>query len=41
MSDPALAQHLPTQRAALRFRWTGYLLAVAVIIVLPLVFNDT
>jgi branched-chain amino acid transport system permease protein len=41
MSDPALAQHLPPQRAALRFRWTGYLLAVAVIIVLPLVFNDT
>ncbi|HEX5518355.1 MAG TPA: branched-chain amino acid ABC transporter permease [Pseudolabrys sp.] len=41
MSDPALAQHLPGQRAALRFRWLGYLLAIAVIIVLPLIFNDT
>jgi branched-chain amino acid transport system permease protein len=41
MSDPALAQHLPGQRAALRSRWLGYLLAIAVIIVLPLVFKDT
>ncbi|MFY9785418.1 MAG: branched-chain amino acid ABC transporter permease [Pseudolabrys sp.] len=41
MSDPALAQHVPGQRAALRFRWVGYLLAVAVIAILPLVFNDT
>lgn len=41
MSDPALAQHLPGQRAALRSRWLGYLLAIAVIIVLPLIFNDT
>ncbi|MGA7021951.1 MAG: branched-chain amino acid ABC transporter permease [Pseudolabrys sp.] len=40
MSDPALAQHVPGQRAALRFRWVGYLLAVAVIAILPLVFND-
>ncbi|MGA7067805.1 MAG: branched-chain amino acid ABC transporter permease [Pseudolabrys sp.] len=41
MSDPALAQHVPGQRAALRSRWVGYLLAVAVIAILPLVFNDT
>jgi branched-chain amino acid transport system permease protein len=41
MSDPALAQHAPGQRAALRSRWVGYLLAVAVIAILPLVFNDT
>jgi branched-chain amino acid transport system permease protein len=41
MSDPALAQHLPGQRAALRSRWVAYLFAVAVIAVLPLVFNDT
>jgi branched-chain amino acid transport system permease protein len=41
MSDPALAQHLPGQRAALRSRWLGYLLAIAVSIVLPLIFNDT
>jgi len=41
MSDPALAQHLPGQRVARRSRWLGYLLAIAVIIVLPLVFNDT
>jgi branched-chain amino acid transport system permease protein len=41
MSDPALARHLPGRRAALRSRWAGYLLAVAVIVVLPLVFNDT
>src|SRR5215470_2687134 len=41
MSDPALAQQLtPSGRAALRSRWLGYLLAIAVIIVLPLVFND-
>jgi branched-chain amino acid transport system permease protein len=41
MSDPALAQHVPGQPAALRSRWVGYLLAVAVIAILPLVFNDT
>ena len=41
MSDPALAQPLPGQRAALRFRWLGYLLAIAVIVVLPFVFTDT
>jgi len=41
MSDPALAQHVPGQRAALRSRWVGYLLAVTVIAILPLVFNDT
>ncbi len=41
MSDPALAQHLPDQRAALRARWLAYLLAIAVIIVLPFIFNDT
>jgi branched-chain amino acid transport system permease protein len=41
MSDPALAQQLPDQRTALRSRWLGYLLAVAVIIALPLIFNDT
>ena len=41
MSDPALAQHVPGQRAALRSRWVGNLLAVAVIAILPLVFNDT
>ena len=41
MSDPALAQHLPGQRAALRSRWLAYALAIAVIIVLPLIFNDT
>ena len=41
MSDPALAQHFPGQRAAPRSRWLGYLLAIAVIIVLPLVFTDT
>ena len=41
MSDPALAQPLPGQRAALRSRWLGYLLAIAVIVVLPFVFTDT
>jgi branched-chain amino acid transport system permease protein len=41
MSDPALAQHLPGQRAALRSRWIGYLLAIAAIIALPLIFTDT
>ena len=41
MSDPALAQPLPGQRAALRSRWLAYALAIAVIIVLPLIFNDT
>jgi branched-chain amino acid transport system permease protein len=41
MSDPALAQHLPGQRAALLSRWLAYLLAIAVIIVLPLIFHDT
>jgi branched-chain amino acid transport system permease protein len=41
MSDPALAQLLPGQRAALRSRWLSYLLAIAVIIVLPFVFTDT
>jgi len=41
MSDPALAQHLPGQRAALRSRWLAYALTIAVIIVLPLIFNDT
>ena len=41
MSDPALVQHLPDQRAALRNRWLAYALAIVVIIVLPLVFNDT
>src|SRR4029079_13908159 len=41
MSDPALAQHLPGQRAALRSRWLDYALAIAVIIVLALIFNDT
>lgn len=40
MSDPALAQ-LPGQCAALRVRWLGYLLSMAVIIVLPFIFNDT
>src|SRR5574338_82591 len=30
MSDPALAQQLPGQRAALRSRWLGYLLAIAI-----------
>ena len=41
MSDPALAQPLPGQRAALRSRWLAYAFAIAVIIVLPLIFNDT
>jgi len=41
MSDPALAQPLPGQRATLRSRWLAYALAIAVIIVLPLIFNDT
>ncbi|HJS62645.1 MAG TPA: branched-chain amino acid ABC transporter permease [Pseudolabrys sp.] len=41
MSDPALARHLPGQRAALRSRWLAYALAIAVIIVLPLIFDDT
>lgn len=41
MSDPALARPLPGQRAALRTRWLAYALAIAVIIVLPLIFNDT
>ena len=41
MSDPALAQPLPGQRAALRARWLAYALAIAVIIVLPVIFNDT
>ncbi|HEY7228999.1 MAG TPA: branched-chain amino acid ABC transporter permease [Pseudolabrys sp.] len=41
MSDPAIAQHLPGQHAKLRSRWLAYALAVAVIIVLPLIFNDT
>ena len=41
MSDPALAQPLPSQRAALRSRWLAYLLAIAVIVVLPFVFTDT
>ncbi len=40
MSDPAFAQELPGQRAALRTRWVMYLIAVVVIIILPLVFND-
>jgi branched-chain amino acid transport system permease protein len=41
MSDPALAQRLAGQRAALRYRWLGYLVAVVTIIALPLIFNDT
>ena len=41
MSDPALAQALPDRGDALRSRWLGYALAIAVIIVLPLIFNDT
>ena len=41
MSDPALAQHLPGQRTARRSRWLAYAFAIAVIIVLPLIFNDT
>jgi branched-chain amino acid transport system permease protein len=41
MSDPALAQHLPGQRVALRSRWLAYALTIAVIIILPLIFNDT
>jgi branched-chain amino acid transport system permease protein len=41
MSDPALAQPLPGQRAALRSRWLAYALAIAVIVVLPFVFTDT
>ena len=41
MSDPALAQHLPDQRAALRSRWLAYALAIAVITILPLIFKDT
>ncbi len=41
MSDPALAQHLPGQRALLRSRWLGYAIAIATIAILPLVFNDT
>ena len=41
MSDPALAQYLPGQRASLRSRWMGYLIAVGAIVILPLVFNDT
>jgi branched-chain amino acid transport system permease protein len=41
MSDPALVQQLPGQRAALRSRWMGYLIAVVAIIVLPLIFTDT
>ena len=41
MSDPALAQNLSGQHALLRSRWLGYLLAIAVIAVLPLVFSDT
>ncbi|MGE5166136.1 MAG: branched-chain amino acid ABC transporter permease [Sphingobacteriales bacterium] len=41
MSDPALAQQMPGQRAALRPRWLGYLLAVIAIILLPLIFTDT
>src|SRR4026208_531 len=40
MPDPALAQHLPRQRAALRSRRPAYAFAVPVIIVLPLIFND-
>ena len=36
-----LVQPLPDQRAALRFRWLAYTLAVAVIVALPLIFNDT
>ncbi|HKS84503.1 MAG TPA: branched-chain amino acid ABC transporter permease [Pseudolabrys sp.] len=40
MSDPALAQHLPGQRAALQSRWLAYALTIAVIIALPLVFKD-
>ena len=41
MSDPALAQQLPGQRATLLFRWLGYLIAIVTIIALPLIFNDT
>jgi len=41
MSDPALARHFPGQRVALRSRWLAYALTIAVIIVLPLIFNDT
>src|SRR5262245_28285214 len=41
MSDPALAQHFPGQRTALRSRWLAYALTIAVIIILPLIFTDT
>jgi branched-chain amino acid transport system permease protein len=41
MSDPALAQRLPGQRATLRSRWLAYALAIAVIVILPFVFTDT
>ena len=41
MSDPALAQPLPGQRATLRSRWLAYALAIAVIVILPFVFTDT
>ena len=41
MSDPALAQRLYGQRALLRSRWLGYVLAITAIAILPLVFNDT
>src|SRR6188768_1610462 len=41
MSDPALAQPLPGQRATLRSRWLAYALAIAVIVILPFIFNDT
>ena len=41
MSDPALAQPSYDPRALLRWRWLGYVLAIAAIAILPLVFNDT
>src|SRR5512143_2170230 len=41
MSDPALAQQMPGQRAALRSRWMGFLVATLAIIALPLIFKDT
>ena len=41
MSDPALAQPWSNRRTMLLSRWICYVIATVLIIVLPLIFNDT
>ena len=41
MSDPALAQPWSNRRTMLLSRWICYVIATLLIIVLPLIFNDT